>query len=818
VRALLPALAGAQALGILFADRFEPPGFATWCVAGLLALAALGIGRRGRRVVALAAAAFAGGAASLAGPLEAARASSPLPDEAVVEATAATAAWQGSRLRVDWVDARAVGGPRVPARLRSWSEVDARVPVELQTPQPGERWRQRLRLRRPEAPRNPGGRDATRGLARRGIAATANRAHPGLAVRVGPDGEGVRRRLHRERRRRAERLSAAGPGGPLLAALGFGERAALTEPVREAFTHLGLAHLLAVSGLHLALVAVASFGLARAVLVRVPGLAARRDPRRAASAVAFVVAAFYAVVSGFAIPVERALVLLAAAGLALALRRPRGRAAPLALAALVLLARAPHALFEAGFQLSFAATAALLFSRSEPAGRSAAVGPPPSGLLRRSVAGFGRSLDGLVRTSASALLATGPIVAFHFGAGPPIGLLANLLAIPATAAVLLPAAGVAALAAGSDAPWAGAVIAAAEEVARAALAAVSAVAEGLPPGSLGVGRVASAPALGLAAGLALLGVRCRGTRARVALLMLQAAWLAWVPPPSLAPAPPRVVALDVGQGDAIVVQGRRGVLAVDAGRRLPSGQDLGARVVAPALAALGVGRIDRVAVTHADLDHRGGVPALLERFRVGALWLPRGAADDPAFADLRAEAARRGVPILERGRGDRPERLGDLRVEFLWPPRASASATRNERSLVLRVVHDTGGTVLLPGDVGEPSERTLLAGGAVIAADVLLLPHHGSRTSSSAAFLAAVGPRLALVSAPCRGRFPLPDPGVRARVAGLGASLGWTGRDGALIVGLTPRPVWSQQGPSRAGCFGSAREGSGRQGFHELSR
>jgi len=220
VRALLPALAGAQALGILCADRFEPPGFATWCVAGVLALTALGIRRRRPRVVVLVAAAFAGGVASLAGPLEAARASSPLPDEAVVDATAATVAWQGSRLRVDWVDAQVVGEPRVPARLRSWSEVDARVPAELQTPEPGERWRQRLRLRRAEAPRNPGGRDATRGLARRGIAATATRAHPGLAVRVGAEGDGVRRWLHRERRRRAERLSAVGPGGPLLAALG----------------------------------------------------------------------------------------------------------------------------------------------------------------------------------------------------------------------------------------------------------------------------------------------------------------------------------------------------------------------------------------------------------------------------------------------------------------------------------------------------------------------------------------------------------------------------------------------------------------------
>jgi beta-lactamase superfamily II metal-dependent hydrolase len=207
------------------------------------------------------------------------------------------------------------------------------------------------------------------------------------------------------------------------------------------------------------------------------------------------------------------------------------------------------------------------------------------------------------------------------------------------------------------------------------------------------------------------------------------------------------------------------------------------------------------------------VPALLDRFAVGAVWLPRGSARDPAFAAIRAAAARRRVPVVERGLRDGSERVGDLRVEFLWPPDDAAVASRNDRSLVLRVTVDGGAAVLLPGDVGVASERALLARGASLAADVLLLPHHGSRTSTGAPFLAAVSPRLAVVSAPCRGRFPLPAPEVRRRVADAGIPLRWTGRDGATIVGLSPRIDARGLGPPRTDCRVPARGGRMRRGF-----
>jgi len=251
--------------------------------------------------------------------------------------------------------------------------------------------------------------------------------------------------------------------------------------------------------------------------------------------------------------------------------------------------------------------------------------------------------------------------------------------------------------------------------------------------------------------------------------------------------------VDVGQGDATLVQGTRGTLLVDAGTALAPDVDLGRSVVIPALAALGVRRLDVVAASHADLDHRGGLGAVIASLPVSRLWLPRGGLGEAGFAALIETARARGVRVEERGAGDPPFTAGDLRIETLWPPEDALARGLgdNDRSLVLRV-SVAGTRVLLAGDAQAAAEAALVerAGEGGLAAEVLKLGHHGSRTSSGATFLAAVGAEIAIASAPCLGRFGMPHREVRARVAAAGASLWWTGRDGALLLGLArPRVV-----------------------------
>jgi len=162
----------------------------------------------------------------------------------------------------------------------------------------------------------------------------------------------------------------------------------------------------------------------------------------------------------------------------------------------------------------------------------------------------------------------------------------------------------------------------------------------------------------------------------------------------------------VGQGDAILVQGRRAAVLIDAGTRIPGGVDRGHQTVIPGLAALGVRRLDLMIATHADLDHRGGLPEVLRAFPVGELWLPESGRDDAGFQELLAAAREREVPVLERGSASPPTRFGDVLVTPLWPPRGAGNLRRNNRSLV--VAFDVGGRrVLIPGDLEAAGEAAL---------------------------------------------------------------------------------------------------------------
>jgi competence protein ComEC len=242
--------------------------------------------------------------------------------------------------------------------------------------------------------------------------------------------------------------------------------------------------------------------------------------------------------------------------------------------------------------------------------------------------------------------------------------------------------------------------------------------------------------------------------------------------------------------------------------------DLGRSAVVPALAALGIKRLDLMIASHGDLDHRGGLGSVLARVPTTRLWLPAGGRGDPAFAGLLAEAARREVEVSEKRGGDGTERIGDLAVTPLWPPRPGELA-RNQASLVVRV-DVAGSRVLLTGDIEAATEAALLASGADLRAEVLELPHHGSRTSATAAFLRAVAPSVAIASAPCWSRFGMPHREVLDRAKALGIPVWWTGRDGAVLVGLAKGPVasgWAPALPARPGCrsrAGSLREPADR--------
>jgi competence protein ComEC len=251
-----------------------------------------------------------------------------------------------------------------------------------------------------------------------------------------------------------------------------------------------------------------------------------------------------------------------------------------------------------------------------------------------------------------------------------------------------------------------------------------------------------------------------------------------------------VTVLDVGQGDSIFLAFPDGrTMLVDGGglpgsayvRSRRPGIDVGEDVVSPFLWSRGLKRLDVVALTHAHQDHLGGLAAVLRNFRVGELWVGRQVPGNRGYAGLLAEAEARGVPVLHRLRGDSFD-WGGVRMRVLWPASAEPDNTdENDDSLVLRLETESG-SFLLTGDIERGVENALLAYGDELAADFLKLPHHGSNTSSTDAFLDSVQPLFAAISVGENNPFGHPNAAALGRIKLRGARAYSTDRDGAITV------------------------------------
>jgi competence protein ComEC len=638
---------------------------------------------------------------------------------------------------------------------------------------PGARAAGMLELLELRGARNPGGADVRRRAARRGLHARARVAGPAL-VHLGDAALSPGAALARARRHIARVLDPATRptrAGALLRALVLGDTSRIDGAVRDAFSRSGTAHLLSVSGLHVAWVLAVTQISVGWLLRRAPWLACLRRARSGALAAGLLAALAYAALTGPAVPALRSAAMALAGAVAIALGRHPASWNALAAAALVVLASDPAVLFEASFWLSFGAVAGLLAWRI-PRGR----------------------LAPLLHSTFAAGLATAPLLA-GFGLPLPLGtLLANALLVPLVGIALVPpglVVGVwAALRAAPDDPLLRVLRALAELSIRLAeqLESPDLLAAARHPALLGLALAL----LGFAARARVLGAR-RSSPCLVAgaALVVAEIWLGprqWI-------GEPRAIFLDVGHGDAVLLQAGASAWLVDAGGRAGT-WDAGRGVVLPALRALGVRRLDALAVTHPDLDHVGGAEAVLAGLPVGELWVTPLLLQHEEGWRLRRRAAARRIPVRVVARGDRLGGSG-LALDVLWPPADAHPRSSNGGSLVLRA-RTPELCLSLPGDATAEVERALAAEHG--ACDVLKLAHHGSLTSSDPVWLDELRPRLAIASAGERRRSPLPHPRVRARLDERGVRLEETRRSGALELALGRRTLeisgWAE--PPRA--------------------
>jgi len=659
----------------------------------------------------------------------------------------------------------------------------------------GQTFSAHLTLHRITSLQNPDGFDFAAHMARQGIYMRAAIGSRSQLTRL-DQGDGVRVALQGWRAEMAHHIHAAlGPEpAAFLIALTIGDTRGLPEALRHTFQASGMAHVLAISGTHLGLVAGLVFFLLRGLIGLLPmgllrPLTRHVTPGTVAGVVALLAATGYAALSGGRVPTLRALLMVWLVTLALLCGRRSHLPTALGAAALVILLFDPEAIAGASFQLSFTAVLAIAMALSVlPAA------PNHPTLVDR----LKRAALGTVVVTLVAGAATAPLVVYHFGQLSWPGFVANLILVPALGAVVLPVGLLAAVISPitDGLPLAGLV----GWLMDAYLAATGWFAA-LPGALHHVARPHGALVL-VSYGTVGLALACRRHLSRRSMafgvVVLMATWGA-----AMHPNPGngnlQIAFLDVGQGDATVVTGPSGdTLVIDAGTRFGR-FDTGRLAVAPYLWQRGISHIS-VAASHPQIDHAGGLIYLLPRFSIDGYY---DNGDRRAYArfdhDLHRALAKIGVTATRLAAGSPFAPISQLKMDVLHPPPgpplAPVKQADNNRSLVLNITYGEH-RILLTGDIETPAEKVLLAGNSDLSATILKVPHHGSKSSSSAPFLDRTSPKLAVMSAGRHNRYSHPHPSVLERYRMRNIPTQVTGQDGAVLLssdGHTLRMgIWSE--------------------------
>ena len=636
----------------------------------------------------------------------------------------------------------------------------------------GERWRVTVRLKRPHGSANPHGFDVEAWLLENNLRATGYVRRDPTNGRLDAFAGRPADFVQRARAAVRDRIRAALPDSPaagVLVALAIGDQRSISEAQWQVFNRTGITHLVSISGLHVTVFAALAGALAQALARRSVALTTRIPARRVAAAIGVVAAFAYVLLAGAQVPAQRTLLMLAVAAVGLWLARP-GTATMVWLWALAaVLAWDPWAVLAAGFWLSFGAVGLLLYGS---AGRIGAA-PAPTVAARAA-----RALRAAAHAQWLVTVGMVPLTLALFQQVSLISPVANALAIPVVTFAIVPLA-LAGIVVPVDALW---------QFADALLGLLLGVLEALSRAPAAVWQQHAPPAWALPA--ALVGVTWLAAPCGVPGRCLAWIWLLplfVVTPPRPAAGEFRMTVLDVGQGLAVVVETQTRTLLFDTGPRYSETADAGARIVAPFLRAAGVAQLDVLIVSHQDSDHSGGLASVWQAIPVTLLLSSLPTDDDTPESRLAAGRDAQRCFAGQRWRWDA------VQFTLLHPSPthyANPRTRSNDLSCVLRI-DSAWGSALLTGDIEAASEQELVAREpGALAADVLVVPHHGSRTSSTPAFVAAVAPAAAVFTPGYRNRFGHPRPEVVARYAS--AARYRTDLDGALTfafgAGAPARP------------------------------
>jgi competence protein ComEC len=666
---------------------------------------------------------------------------------------------------------------------------------------PGQRWRLTVRLKRPHGSANPFGFDYEFWMLEEGLRASGY-VRPGVDPVDADDGDdadaapapptttrkladfvwspnNVVERVRTHLRDRVLTVLADGgairtnaPYAGVIVALIVGDQRAIAQSDWTVFNRTGIGHLVSISGLHVSMLAALGAWLVFATWRRRPAWCARLPAHKAAALAGTLVAFVYCLLAGFGVPAQRTLYMIGVVAFALWTQRLTSVSRVLTLALAIVVLLDPWAVMGSGFWLSFTAVASIFYVSS---GRLE---------IDRSGETWWRRLAHATRAAGrvqwAVTLALTPLTLLFFYQVSVISPVANAIAIPLVSFVVTPLALAGAVLPG----FVGALLLHAAHGLVALLAAwlnwLSASPVAVWSGAAPSAAAFVAAMIGVAWWLAPRGIAWRWTGA-FWMVPLFAAPLDRPGPDSV-----RLTALDIGQGNAVLVETTHLDLLYDTGPQYaPTGDngsnDAGIRTIVPFLRARGIDRLDTMIVSHNDLDHSGGALSVLQSLPVGE-----------TRSSLQLD-----VPIVRasalhvRCLAGQSWTVDGVRFDLIGPPpevylprEGKAAAKPNAKSCVLRIAV-AGRVAILPADIEKPQEAALIERDrARLAADVLLVPHHGSRTSSSDAFLDAVHPRLAIVQSGYLNRYGHPRPDVIARYEARDIAVLRNDREGAITVTL----------------------------------
>lgn len=650
----------------------------------------------------------------------------------------------------------------VPRRIYLSTYADEKGPPLA--PKAGERWQFTVRLKQPHGGSNPHGFDFEAWALENGIRALGYVHGKGDNRRLDELAAGSGYRVETWRAAVRDRFNGTlgnAPYAGVLTALAIGDQASIPQAQWQVFTRTGVNHLMSISGLHITMLAGLAFILIYWLWRRSARLTLWLPARKGAALAALLVAVGYALLAGFAVPAQRTVYMLAAVTVALWLNRNFSPGQLLAIALLGVLIPDPWAVISPGFWLSFGAVALILFVTAHRPDRHENDAPAmrPAARLQRALAEYGR-----VQWAMAVGLT--PLLLGLFQQVSLVSPLANAIAIPLVSLVVVPLTLLGA-ALPFDAPlW----------LAHTVTGWTMALLEWLDSLPQAVWMQHAPPAWSVVTAMlgALWILLPRGFPARWlgVVLMLPLFFNAPEPP---APGALRLIVFDVGQGLAVAAQTRNHALLYDAGPDFSGEADSGNRILIPSLRGLGIGRLDGMVISHNDSDHSGGAASVMQTMPVG--WLASSLPD--------------GHPLLSRAGEVRRCMDGQswewdgVRFEVLHPD-ASVYAEEKNRdnalSCVLRI--GIGGrSILLTGDIEKDSEARLIERHAGrLYTDLLVAPHHGSKSSSSFEFVAATLPDHVVFTSGYRNRFGHPHETVQQRYADSGAELLRSDEDGAILV------------------------------------